>query len=436
MNGRCSRRLSLWGAFDMETLRRDVVVIGAGIQGACIAFALAERGISCTLLEQESAPMTQASTHNEGRVHLGLIYPMDPSGRTAPQMLRAGLEFAPILRRWVGPGIDKLAPSTPLWFCIERDSLMSADELEAFYDDLSSTARDLLDEPGVERDYMGTRPRSLARRLDRDETDPWIRTDRFQAVFEGAERSYPTADLAVIVRAALHAHPLIELRCGHRVREAELTEGGARLSGEGPEGAFEIRARQVANATWDDIYVLDEMAGLPAPAPWIFRLKYRVMGRAPERLRAAPSTSLVQGPYGDVVIRADGTIYATWYPHSIRGWTQGMRVPDDWREACRKDADPALAAKVAKDVLEEAEDWLPGILETEVRAVDAGVILAHGTTDVDDPDSGLHRRTVTGVESLGPWHSVNPGKLTKAPRHGIEAADAIAAGLASAIRAA
>ncbi|MEO0681738.1 MAG: FAD-dependent oxidoreductase [Pseudomonadota bacterium] len=420
----------------MGVRHSDVVVIGAGIQGACIAFALAERGIACTVLEQEAGVMTQASTHNEGRIHLGLIYPMDPTGRTAPEILRAGLEFAPILRRWVGPGLDALAPSTPLWFCIERDSLMSVEALEAFYEDLSAQARALLNAPGARLDYMGARPQTLARRLPREVTDRWIRSDRFQGVFEVAERTYPTVQMAPLVRDALQAHPLIDLRCGCKVREAALTEGGARLAGDGPDGAFELHARQVANATWDEIYVLDDMAGLPAPAPWIFRLKYRVIGRAPERLRAAPSTSLVQGPYGDAVIRSDGTLYATWYPHSIRGWTQGKTVPEDWRAACRAPAAPELADRVARDVLTEVEDWLPGALETEVLNVDAGVILAHGATDVDDPDSGLHRRTTTGVESLGCWHSVNPGKLTKAPRHGLEAAEAIASGLGLAGRAA
>jgi hypothetical protein len=54
--------------------------------------------------------------------------------------------------------------------------------------------------------------------------------------------------------------------------------------------------------------------------------------------------------------------------------------------------------------------------------VDAGVIIAHGRTDVDDPASGLHARTRIGVASVDGYHSVATGKLTTAPLFGVRAA--------------
>ncbi len=53
-----------------------------------------------------------------------------------------------------------------------------------------------------------------------------------------------------------------------------------------------------------------------------------------------------------------------------------------------------------------------GAAEVEVKG---GVIVAWGSTDIDDPDSELHRRSDIGVTTTGRYHSIEPGKLTMAP---------------------
>jgi glycerol-3-phosphate dehydrogenase len=52
----------------------DVVVVGAGVQGAATAQALAGRGLSCLVLEREMAPACGVSANSYGIVHGGLRY--------------------------------------------------------------------------------------------------------------------------------------------------------------------------------------------------------------------------------------------------------------------------------------------------------------------------------------------------------------------------
>lgn len=58
----------------MRVDEADVVVVGAGIQGAATAQALAQRGLQCLLLEREAEPAVGVSANSYGIVHGGLRY--------------------------------------------------------------------------------------------------------------------------------------------------------------------------------------------------------------------------------------------------------------------------------------------------------------------------------------------------------------------------
>jgi len=137
--------------------------------------------------------------------------------------------------------------------------------------------------------------------------------------------------------------------------------------------------------------------------------------------------TMVLGPYGDVVVRDDGTAYFSWYPRGLRGWTHDLAVPAEWDAACRGDVGPDAATAQARDVLAAIDAWYPGVADSEPLLVDAGAIVSWGRTDVDDPASGLHDRTRVGVRSAERYHSVDPGKLTTAPLFGELAAQRVLA---------
>lgn len=111
--------------------------------------------------------------------------------------------------------------------------------------------------------------------------------------------------------------------------------GRFRIEGVAPDGPWQLDADQVVNALWESRLTVDRTIGLKSALGWVHRLKYKVLARVPEQLRRAPSVTMVLGPYGDVVIRPDGTGYFSWYPLALRGWTHEIAPPDSWSRACR-----------------------------------------------------------------------------------------------------
>ena len=60
-------------------------VLGAGLAGSCVALELTDAGFEVALFDRAEQPLTRASAANEGKIHLGLVYANDPSGRTAQE---------------------------------------------------------------------------------------------------------------------------------------------------------------------------------------------------------------------------------------------------------------------------------------------------------------------------------------------------------------
>lgn len=84
-----------------------VAVIGAGLTGVLVALNLAERGCDVTLFERSSELTGGASYGNEGKIHLGYVYAMDSSLRTAHTMLRGAEVFRREVARWTGMALFK-----------------------------------------------------------------------------------------------------------------------------------------------------------------------------------------------------------------------------------------------------------------------------------------------------------------------------------------
>lgn len=402
----------------------DVIVIGGGIAGLCAALALTREGASVTLLERDGRLFNRASLRNEGKIHLGLIYAAEAGAATAFLQLEGALNFQRLLASWTGGRSRTLSLSMPFDYLVERRSILPPDALSGHYAAVEEACRSrLAEDAGL--DYLGRRPDRLWWPMAADELARWYDPDRFVAGFRTEELAIDPEELAGIMVATAMAAERLTIRCNHEVRGVERTSCGFRLDGSGPDGPWTAEAAQVVNAAWDDLYRLDVEAGQQPYPGWLFRLKYRVLARLPAAMRTAPSATLVTGPFGDVVVRGDGTAYLSWYPAGLQGWTHGIACPPEWDLPCRGADGSDTAHQIGGEILRSIDAWMPGIAEGTPYQVDAGAILAHGQTDVDDPDSGLHGRTDSGIVSRDGWHSFNPGKLTTAPLLAERAAQAV-----------
>jgi hypothetical protein len=130
------------------------------------------------------------------------------------------------------------------------------------------------------------------------------------------------------------------------------------------------------------------------------------------------------GPFGDIVPLGGDRVYLSWYPACLMGFTTDLTPGARWfdvrlgafnAEAAYSDAKAAFEALCVELRLGATYDRLL-----------AGAIVAQGSTDIDDRASGLHRRTAVGIHREGRLFSINPGKLTAAPKLALDLAATLA----------
>ncbi len=129
-----------------------------------------------------------------------------------------------------------------------------------------------------------------------------------------------------------------------------------------------------------------------------------------------PSTTIVLGPFGDILDYGNGTFYLSWYPSGLQGSSSEIEVPEWLLDPAtgRRGPDPERDNLVAcpRSSRDLATCSAGALSKAELQG---GLIFAWGATDIDDPASELHDRHAIGPKSVGRYHTIDTGKLTTAP---------------------
>lgn len=400
-----------------------MAVLGAGMQGACVALELALAGVKVDLYDRCDEPLTRTSARNEGKLHLGFVYANDPTRATARTMVAGATTFAPLLRRWIGDAVDEIPVSSPFLYAVHRESLLGVGEIARHFEHCRELILEACD--GVVPDYFGSDCRAACVRLADRELDAFLDGSQITAAFQTPEIGIDSRVLAELLRARLVEHERINFRPGTRVHAVE--PGPDRVTVESGNG----RSRgsrtydHVVNALWDGRLAVDRSAGIAPDRRWLYRLKYYARVVAPDSAAAIPSVTVVLGAYGDIVVYSNGAVYLSWYPAGMRA-TSAELEPPAWP------LDPPEPLRT--ELRAATHDGLAGIVPAVVRLADeppdayevgAGIIFAWGETDIDDRGSELHERHAIGPVSRDRYHTVDTGKLTMAPLFGKTVADRI-----------
>jgi glycine/D-amino acid oxidase-like deaminating enzyme len=389
-----------------------VAVLGGGLQGCCIALALADRGVGVVLYDRNPALLSRAAVANEGKIHLGYMYAGDPGLATARMMMRGALAFAPFFGRHLGQADDRLSVSEPATYLVHRDSQHSAEEVSGYLAAVDALVCEAV--AGRELAYFGKDLRGGLRTWPAAERESAFDPASIVAAIGTCEVAIDPVALAGLLRRAIAANPRIEVRLARTVQSVAEDGGRLQVTSEGAGGPARDRHDHVVNALWDGRLAVDETMRLRPTRPWLHRLKYGVSFRRPSVVHP-PSATVVSGPFGEVVSHPDGSTYLTWYPVCLRGISRDL-TPPDWptqpAEPLRSEILTGTLAALARIVPALARLSADDLADATVKG---GVIVAWGATDIDDPASELHRRFEIGVTSVGRFHSVDPGKLTMAP---------------------
>ena len=395
-----------------------VGVIGGGIQGTCVSLELATRGVEVDLIDASPSLMEGASRHNEGKIHLGFVYANDPTFETAELMARCAGQFHSLMKRWLGIALESVPLSTPFNYAVHKDSLLKADQLEERYRVISQAVRRLV----IDADYFGIdNPQHIVRVRDQDHAyGPAI-----DAIFSTRERAIspgPLADLVIKtvadaepIRAILDTRIISVDTTARRLAAASADHGSITL------GPYD----HIVNCAWEGRPALDASAGVHIDRPWTFRMKYFLLAGGEGPMVSLPSTTVVLGPFGDIVDYGLGEHYLSWYPTGRLGWSTEL-IPPSWPNP----PDAATAIDIAQETVRNLASVLPDanvFTPTAARnpVVRGGIVYSLGDTDVHDPQSEFHRRSEVGPRSSHRYHSVDTGKYTTAPLFAMDVANRV-----------
>lgn len=403
----------------MSKTLNTVAVLGAGIQGCCLALALGRRGIAVDLIDRRSQPMLGTSVNNEGKVHLGFVYTKDPLRETHRLMARGALAFSSALREIADIEPALYTQGTRFHYAVPHHSQLSCGEVEAHFQRVEETA--LAEQEASGDTYLGRRLHRLFRRADDVELRQFFAPSTVAAAFETEEEAVDPLRLADLLRNAVLRHPRIRFLGEALVSEATITsDEEVHLVLMRGEERTRQRYAAVANCLWAGRLKLDASLGLMPTRPWLFRYKALVRVLAPELASCAvPSTTLVVGSYGDVVNYGGGSFYISWYPNFKLAETReldGFGLYDSLEGVDHR--------QLAKGGIEAMAAYVPELdclLGSQHKfEVGGGVIFGWGSTDIDDPQSGLHERWRIGPQRHGPYVTVDTGKYTMAPYFALE----------------
>jgi glycine/D-amino acid oxidase-like deaminating enzyme len=226
-----------------------VGVLGGGLQGCCIALALAERRIRVTLFDKNDALLSRAAVANEGKIHLGYMYAGDPALSTAKTMMAGALAFAPFLERYLGKPGHSFSLSVPATYIVHRDSQHTAEDVCAYL----TTVHELINEAAERRKraYFGMNLNAPLRLWSAAEKAVEFDQEVALAAVSTPEIAINPVALAETLRDCIAAHPLIEVRRRCTVLGAEMERDRVCVLNEGQDGYSRDSFDHVVNALWD-----------------------------------------------------------------------------------------------------------------------------------------------------------------------------------------
>ncbi|BCJ90792.1 hypothetical protein IZ6_15270 [Terrihabitans soli] len=388
--------------------RIRVAVLGGGFQGACIALELAARGIRCDLYERNALCLAEASCHNHGKIHLGFGYGKDPSLETAKLMVRGALTFERSLQRWIGSTASLTARSS-FAYAVHKDSHVEADAFEAHCVKVSELLREATNGKGT--DYFGSDVLQPADRMSRTEINAEFEREIVTGGVRTPEIAIDPEALAKLVRARLQSEPSIVLHAGRVVTSVKPADTGLTVASKAGDAVSEERYDFVVNTLGPGRFKVDAELGLMPKRPWLYRFRYVLRAEAdpPQRLR---STTIVSGPFGDIVSYGGGAVCLSWYPADLAASSKDLTPP-----AIPVQLTGAKGAELRDKVLKGLTAVVPDVARVTLSkpVIKGGWMVNWGAAGIEDPHSELHRPFTVGVHRHGPYVSVDTGRLTLVP---------------------
>ena len=392
------------------------VVIGGGFAGLYSAYKLAQAGFNVAVIERREQLMSEASHNNFARIHHGWHYP--GSLQTALECIPAALEFLQDFSDTLIGGSQSI-PHTG-WCAISRNSftdikewLENAAKMQSEYEARMKIFRINFDPS-----------ESFFKIVDCDKWRGYIDPSLIDVVISTIEAFVDLGALKEKMIRQIDSHPRISVLLNHSVsgvRRVWCANGDDifDLDIHSAAGNKTIRAERVINATWVYRTKLDAMLG-SRMSDVAYRLKTFLQLKLPKRLEALPSLLVVHGPFMTFTNCGNGIGFVDYAPVSNHDISSGS-VPQSWTRMLRGDFEDEERERIGTLTLRGADLFVPGIKDSKIIEMRAGVLSHEGNADIYDPNAAVHHRLGTGLKVIEPnWISLDTGKLSWVPRYANE----------------
>jgi hypothetical protein len=401
---------------------KSVAVVGAGITGSVAALLLADQGYRVCLFDRAAVPISGASLINEGKIHLGFVYVNDPSMRSLDVMIQSAVVFRSILERWISKSCFEAAVTEPFDYIVPKDTQVAPDIIDLKF-------RLIAEKIGAAEKARQTRY------LGMDRPAVWSRSSEVPANFDREniiahyqtlERSVDTHAIAAELINCLRSHDRIEMHMNTPITKISRESQTWTLQTKQEEKTKKFSPFiNVINSSWDGRLELDEQVFGPDKVQWFHRYK-SVLNLTPKAPHLIPNFTAIIGTYGDIISYPSGRVYLSYYP-------AGMLSSSDDIKAIKTRYNDETKARVATDTLEGLSQFVPNIqtilsvCEPNAANVTGGIIMARGSTDIDDSASELHQRYRIGIKERDGYFSIDTGKYTCGPAFAQQAVNRILA---------
>jgi hypothetical protein len=427
--------------------KSKIAIMGAGIMGCCLALELANRGYKVDLIDLSPIPMTGASLHNEGKIHLGFVYANDPLKETHKLMVKGALSFSRIFKHLTGYGPDKLHISRPFHYFVPNNSQLSINTIEKHFRNVNESIQEEVSRSGGS--YLGFRGEQYYQRNSDEVHERYFTKNLTVGSFKTEERSVSPTAVATILREKINSTSNINFIGKTRVLSVNRFHNGE----------IKIKTTKEANITdniydcvlnclWDDRIRVDHTAGINDSGPWYFRYKVTInIKQTEDRGNSIPSATGILGTYGDVVNHNNGSYYISWYPKCKIGQSTSVEcrtLHDKVHKSIMtnvirrvESSFPTISNYLASlphmrfidHNIHSMAAYIPSIIRLsrfKLRAkLGGGIIVARGRTDIQDPKSVLHQRSQIGPVAYGSYITIDTGKYGMAPYFSLKTADMI-----------
>ena len=396
-------------------MRKKATVLGAGIQGVCVALMLEKHGYQVQLIDKNWGIMNRSSLTHEGKIHLGFVYGMDKTRQTGFRMVSDALNFAPYMDYLYGRSIPwgDLKSKKNIYLVI-RDSMISSDDVISYFESLNSEFQVQIQDKKL--NYLGQRPNRIFNKCP----IPWyVERNLIDAAFETEEVSIDQPGFRQLIEKKILDNLDIKTFFEHQIERISRNKTGFIIDCTLTDGSkTQIQSEILINCLWESKVRFDRMIGLPDNVIPSIRLKYGLVVKADDFLRKIDTLTMIHGPYGNFVVSKNSdTAFCSWYPASMMGIMGYGPLPGNWEQACDGITTPEMKEKLGRDNYDGFKKYIPQLNRLEVIKVTAGVILSSGVRDIDKVDSQFHARIEYPVRELDGYYSISTSKFTSAPRN-------------------